>query len=201
MKSKMMLFAAIGICAVQMVHVVGQESQGQTAGAKADPMAGKTFSLSGNVAQGYHELQRNLTEAAQKMSDQDYTFRATPAVKPYGQLIAHVALDQFRTCSMLKGEANPRKDEKEETTRTKTEAIALLEASTRYCDPLVDSFNDAMMPELVAVDNFKAAKGLFPMRLVAHGAEMYGVMTVYLRLKGIVPPSTEKMQREMDKQK
>jgi hypothetical protein len=28
--------------------------------------------------------------------------------------------------------------------------------------------------------------------LLAHNSEMYGIGTVYLRLKGIVPPSTER---------
>jgi hypothetical protein len=31
--------------------------------------------------------------------------------------------------------------------------------------------------------------------LLAHGSEMYGISTVYLREKVIVPPSSERMQR------
>jgi hypothetical protein len=44
----------------------------------------------------------------------------------------------------------------------------------------------------------QVAKGLLPASLVAHGTEMYGTMAVYLRLKGIVPPSTER-QNQMKK--
>jgi hypothetical protein len=56
-----------------------------------------------------------------------------------------------------------------------------------------------MMTELIKVDTIQAAKGILPAALLAHGSEMYGVMTVYLRLKGIVPPSTERSSREMAK--
>jgi hypothetical protein len=49
-----------------------------------------------------------------------------------------------------------------------------------------------VITDLVDTGDFRAAKGLFPVALASHGSEMYGTMAVYLRLKGIVPPSTEK---------
>ena len=115
--------------------------------------------------------------------------------------MAHIALSQFGTCARFKGEDNPRKDEKEETTRTKTEAIALLKASVSYCDPLVKGLTDSAMAELTKFGDNQVAKGLLPISLVAHGDEVYGTMAVYLRLKGIVPPSTERMNKEMKMKK
>ena len=52
---------------------------------------------------------------------------------------------------------------------------------------------DAVMPELVKAGEMQVAKGLLPAGLISHGQEMYGTMAVYLRLKGIVPPTTERM--------
>jgi hypothetical protein len=103
---------------------------------------------------------------------------------------------------MLKGEPNPHKDEKEEASRTRTEAIALLKASAAYCDPLVSALTDATMSELTKIgpnQENKAAKGLLAPSLLAHGMEMYGTMAVYLRLKGIVPPTTERQNQQMKK--
>jgi hypothetical protein len=108
------------------------------------------------------------------------------------QLVAHVALAQFRMCAWLKGDANPHKDDKEETTRSKADEVALLEASTTYCDPAIAALKDPVMTDLVDTGDFRAAKGLFAVALASHDSEMYGTMAVYLRLKGIVPPSTEK---------
>jgi hypothetical protein len=44
-------------------------------------------------------VQRSLAEAAEKMPDEHYGFRPTAEIKPFGQLVAHVALAQFGSCS------------------------------------------------------------------------------------------------------
>ena len=163
-----------------------------SAAQQAGDQAPKVFTLSGEMLRGYQSVQRNLVEAAEKMPAEHYPFKPTPDIKPFGQLVAHAALSQFSTCSMLKGEPSPRKDEKEDASRTRAEAIALLKASTDYCDPLVTSLTDTTMPEMVTAKEFQVAKGLLPASLISHGQEMYGTMAVYLRLKGIVPPTTER---------
>ena len=157
------------------------------------PAAPQTFTLSGNMIRGYQNLQRNLAEAAEKMPEAHYSFRPTPDVRPFGELIAHVALSQFGTCAALKGETNgPHKGEKEDAARTKTELVALLKESAAYCEPVLTSLKDEDMIALTKNGNNQVAKGLFLAGTNTHGNEMYGTMAVYLRLKGIVPPSTER---------
>jgi uncharacterized damage-inducible protein DinB len=173
----------------------------RAAGAQeAPPATGKTYGLASELLTGYQRMGGTLAETAEKMPEEHYTFRATPEVKPFGQLVAHVALSQFGMCARFKGEDNPRKDEKEETTRTRSEAIALLKASTAYCDALVNGMTDAAMTEVAKMGNDQVAKGLVPISLVAHGMEMYGTMAVYLRLKGIVPPTTERQNKMKQEQ-
>lgn len=159
----------------------------------ATPAAPQTFTLSGNMIRGYQNLQRNLAEAAEKMPDASYAFKPTPDVRPFGELVAHVALSQFGTCAALKGDAaGPHKDDKEDAARTKTELIALLKESTAYCDPVLTALKDEDMTALTKSGQNQAAKGLFLAGTNTHGNEMYGTMAVYLRLKGIVPPTTER---------
>ena len=162
--------------------------------------AGQTFTLAKEMLAGYQMTQTNLAEAAQKMPDEHWEFRPTPDIKPFGQLVAHAALAQFRNCATLRGEDNPKKDEKEEARRSKTEAIALLKASTGYCDPPMSALSDSAMSEQTKMGPNQVAKGLFPAMVITHGAEMYGTMAVYLRLKGIVPPTTEKANQMKAKQ-
>jgi uncharacterized damage-inducible protein DinB len=170
--------------------------------ARAQEMpAGKTFALAAELVRGYQNVQRNLTEAAEKMPADQYNFKPTPEIRPFGQLVAHAAIEQFGMCAVLKGEPNPKKSEKEDATRTKDEAIALLKASTTYCDPLVTALTDAAMPELTKMESNQVAKGLVPISVIAHGDEMYGTMAVYLRLKGIVPPTTERMKAKQQMSK
>jgi DinB family protein len=170
-----------------------------TGAQQSDKQAPKIFTLSGEMLRGYQSVQRNLVEAAEKMPEANYGFKPTPEIRPFGQLVAHAALTQFGTCSLLKGEPSPRKDEKEDAPRTRAEAIALLKASTEYCDPLVTPLTDTTMPEMVKAKDMQVAKGLLPASLISHGQEMYGTMAVYLRLKGIVPPTTERNASEAKK--
>jgi uncharacterized damage-inducible protein DinB len=157
------------------------------------PAAPQTFTLSGNMIRGYQNLQRNLTEAAEKMPDAGYSFKPTTEVRPFGQLVAHVALSQFGTCAALKGDAAPpHKDDKEDAARSKADLVALLKESTAYCDPALTSLKDDDMTTLVKSGPNQVAKGLFLAGTNTHGNEMYGTMAVYLRLKGLVPPSTER---------
>jgi len=164
------------------------------------PPVGQKFTLSGNMLRGYQNLQRNLLEAAEKMPEPDYAFKPTPEIRPFGQLVAHVALSQFGGCAALKGEDSPQKDAKEEATRTKAELISLLKASTAYCDPVLNALTDETMVQLVEIGQNEAAKGLILASTNSHGNEMYGTMAVYLRLKGIVPPTTERQNQQKKSQ-
>ncbi len=157
--------------------------------------APKTYTFSGESLRGYQSLQSNLADAAEKMPEEHYGFKPTPDVKSFGQHVAHIALSQYGLCARLKGEPNPKKDEKEETTRSKADTIALLKGSTAYCEPFVTGLTDASLGELMPMGQDKVAKGLVPLALISHADEVYGTMAVYLRLKGIVPPSTEKMNQ------
>lgn len=155
--------------------------------------APQTFTLAGNMIRGYQNIQRNLLEAAEKMPEAHYTFKPAPETRPFGQLVAHVALSQFGSCAALKGEtAAPHKDDKEEAARTKAELVTLLKDSAAYCEPVLTSLKDEDMTSLVKVGQNQAAKGLFLASTNSHGNEMYGYMAVYLRLKGITPPTTER---------
>ena len=161
------------------------------AAAQAQP-AGQTFAFAAYLIRGYHNLQQNLLAAAEKMPDADYSFRPTPQVRPFGQLVSHVALAQFGSCAALKGEADPKKDVKEDAPRSKAEQIELLKASTAYCDPVLESLTDQALTETFKSGQNTVAKGLVLTGTNSHGNEMYGTMAVYLRLKGNVPPTTEK---------
>jgi hypothetical protein len=164
------------------------------------PPAGQKRGLAVSMQTAYGTLKGNMTQAAEKMPEADYAFKPTPEVRPYGQLIAHVALSQFGSCAALKGEESPHKDDKEETPRSKADLVSLLKASTAYCDPLLTALTDESMVQLVKVGQNEAAKGLILAGTNTHGNEMYGTMAVYLRLKGIVPPTTERQNQQKKSQ-
>src|SRR5271169_4662723 len=128
--------------------------------------------------------------AAQKMPEENYSFKPTPEVRSFGQLVGHVADASYSFCSQAIGEANPVKDI-EKTKRSKADLVAALKDGVAYCNKAFDSMTDAKGSEMVKLFNFNLAKLTVFSINTAHTDEHYGNMVTYLRLKGIVPPTSE----------
>ena len=128
--------------------------------------------------------------AAQKMPEENYSFKPTPEVRTFGQLVGHVADASYLFCSQAIGEANPAKDI-EKTKTSKADLVAALKDGVAYCNKALDGMTDAKGSQMVKFFNFNLAKlTLFSINS-AHTDEHYGNMVTYLRLKGIVPPTSE----------
>jgi hypothetical protein len=162
-----------------------------------NPTAPQKFPLSTVLLRGHEGIQRNLVEAAELMPEEHYAFRATPETKPFGQIVAHIAFSRFGACAALRGTENPRLGQKEDAPRTKAEAVALLKEAGTYCTEAFTPLTDEALTQLVAVgaNRNEVAKGAFVAGENAHANEVYGTMAVYLRLKGLVPPSTARAQQ------
>jgi len=144
--------------------------------------------LSDDVKGVYQPLKINILKAAEKMPESEYSFKPTPAVRTFGQLIAHVADAQMGICSIAKGE--PRKGDAASKT-TKSDLVAALKASNDFCDGVYNTITDADGATIMKGFGREKPKLSFLYFNVAHDNEMYGTISVYLRLKGIVPPSSE----------
>jgi uncharacterized damage-inducible protein DinB len=136
--------------------------------------------------------------AAQKMPEENYSFKPTPEVRTFGQLVGHVADASYMFCSQAIGETNPAKDI-EKTKTSKADLVAALKDGVAYCNKAFDSMTDAKGIQMVKLFNFNVAKlTLFSIN-TAHTDEHYGNMVTYLRLKGIVPPTSENQSAQPPK--
>jgi uncharacterized damage-inducible protein DinB len=154
--------------------------------------APQKVSLAQGLQNSYNNVKRNLTEMAAKMAEADYNFQPTKDVRTYGQLFGHVANAQFGTCAALKGEANPNQGNDNEKKATKAEFVKALADSFAYCDPAFAALTDASATEFIKQGANEVSRGGSAANLIAHSNEMYGTGVVYMRLKGLVPPSTER---------
>ena len=145
--------------------------------------------LSAELKQNYNQRKAALLAAADRMADADYSFKATPEVGTFGSRVAHVADAHILICSAVKGETK-KPDTAGKT--TKADLVAALKASFDYCDGAYDSLTDATATETVKIFGQPQTKLSALWGNVAHDSEMYGYMAVYLRLKGLVPPSSER---------
>ena len=128
--------------------------------------------------------------AAEKMPEQNYSFKPTPEVRSFGQLVGHVADANYMFCAQTLGEANPAKNI-EKTKSSKADLVAALKEAVAYCNTAFDSMTDAKGSQMVKLFNFDLAKLTVFSVNTAHMDEHYGNMVTYLRLKGIVPPTSE----------
>ena len=149
---------------------------------KADP-------FSAEVKQMYDHVKNNLTKMAEKMPEESYSFKPTAETRTFGQIVGHVADAQARTCSTVNGTP---KSLNAASKTAKAELVATLKESFSLCDQAFDSLTDANALETFILQGQHHSKvGLLIMAIVSHSNEEYGYMAVYLRLKGIVPPSSE----------
>jgi uncharacterized damage-inducible protein DinB len=152
----------------------------------------QTIGIALGIQRGYAAVKQNLLEAAEQMPEANYMFQPTGEIRMFAQLFGHVANAQFNQCSQAKGEANPNQGVNNEEKHMKPQAVAALKASFDYCDPVVAALTDQSALELVPTGNNQTARGWVLANLVAHSNEIYGTTGVYMRLKGLVPPSTER---------
>jgi hypothetical protein len=145
--------------------------------------------MSEDAKTAYQFAKTNLLKAAEKMPEAEYSFQPTAEVRTFGQLIAHAAEAQMAICGWAKGGA-PKRD-KAELKTSKAALIEDLKASNEYCDGIYNTITDQGGTEIVKTPlGSKPKLGVLAFN-IEHDAETYGTIAVYLRLKGIVPPSSE----------
>ena len=138
----------------------------------------------------YGMVSHSVVAAAEKMPEADYTFKPTPEVRSFGQLVGHVADAQYSMCSTALGEEKPVKGI--ETTKTsKADLVDALKAAVAYCGKAYSGMTDAQATAIVNMMGYQLAKLTVLSVNTAHTDEHYGNMVTYLRLKGIVPPTSE----------
>ena len=143
----------------------------------------------------YATLKRNITGSAEKMPAEHFSFKPAPEVMSYAELIAHVLDVQFAYCSTVKGAPNPAAGrDLVKTTTDKAAVIQLVKESFAYCDDVMAGLTNENALELITAgappNQRQLARSNQLTMLVVHGNEHYGNLVTYMRIKGIVPPSS-----------
>jgi uncharacterized damage-inducible protein DinB len=118
-----------------------------------------------------------------------WSYQPTKDIRTVGQLFAHIADGQYEFCGVA-SEGKPVAKDIEKTKKTKAEIVAALNEAFAYCDAAYANMTDAQAGELVTFVGMKITRlGAFDFNF-AHNMEHYGNLVTYMRLKGIVPPSS-----------
>jgi uncharacterized damage-inducible protein DinB len=173
--------------------VAAASANAQTPAAPAAPAAPQTVTLSAGLKRSWDGIKRNVGEAAEKMPEANYSFKPTPDVRSFGELVGHVAESQLATCARLKGEQIPFERGSIEKKTAKADLVKALQDSIAACDGAYTSTDEALV-KMTKIGMNETAPITVLWGTLSHTNEHYGNMVTYMRLKGLVPPSTERAQ-------
>jgi len=156
-------------------------------GSKATKASNAAVSTAGTF---WEQMTSNIAKAAEQMPESDYSFRPVATVRTFGQLIGHVAGAQALICGSALGEKTAGEDDIEKSKTTKADLVAALKTTTEYCRKAyaMSDARSAGMTKLFGQDQTRLSALMLN---ATHNAEHYGNIVTYMRVKGMVPPSSQ----------
>lgn len=151
----------------------------------AAPVSGVT-----TAAQTWQGNMKWITMAADQMSEADYAYKPVSTVRSFGELIGHIAGAQYSFCAAAMGDAPKGEGDIEKTVTTKAGLVAALKGSTEYCAKAY-KMTDAQASGMTKLFGQDQTKMFALMLNSTHIAEHYGNIVTYMRMKSMVPPSSQ----------
>jgi hypothetical protein len=144
-------------------------------------------------AQGsYARIKPNILKAADKMPAADYNYKPTPDIRTFARVVNHVTEAQLHICGAANNTDASTLPKVPAETADKAAIIEALKASFAECDKAYAGLTDANMAEMLQAGPAKRSRLGLLYGNIAHDNEQYATLSLYLRLKGLVPPSSEK---------
>ncbi|MBX9603278.1 MAG: DinB family protein [Bryobacteraceae bacterium] len=137
----------------------------------------------------FEQAKNVIMRSAEKMPEEHFSYKPTEGVRGFGAILGHVADAQYFFCGAASGQrVAPKGVEKSAT--TKEAIIAGLKESFAFCDSVYAKMTDANAAEMVSLMGQRTKLSALDFN-VAHNYEHYGNLVTYMRMKNIVPPSSE----------
>lgn len=162
-------------------------------GAPAQPAAGSARVGAAAIESTWRTVTGYVTRAAEQMPEADYAFRPTASVRTFGEQIGHLAGSQNMFCAMALGEKAPAEDAVERSVTDKAGLVAALKKSTEYCGRAYAQADAALAGNMTVFGDQMSRMAVLSLNAV-HNGEHYGNLVTYLRIKGMVPPSSQPRQ-------
>jgi hypothetical protein len=145
-----------------------------------------------DILRSYNGLKANILKSADKMPAEGYSFKPEPDIRTFARILNHVSEAQLRSCGALNGTSADALPKVPPETADKSAIVSALQASFAECDKAYAALTGANLMESVNMGQTTRARVSIAWGNVAHDDEQYAALALYLRLKGIAPPSTEK---------
>lgn len=179
--------ASAGLCLILITP--GLQAQPQ---APAQPRPPQTYQA---FLQGqYASIKRYIIGSAEKMPAEHFSFKPAPEVMTYAGLLGHIIDAQYSFCHSVKGGVNPAAGKNLDKLTDKEALVPAVKEAFAYCDDAFAGLTDENALEMLTVGTapkqVQVARANQLTMVIAHGNEHYGNLVTYMRIHGIVPPSS-----------
>jgi hypothetical protein len=154
--------------------------------------------LGGVIQRSFNIFANYLVMAAEMMPESSYGFRPTPDVRTFGEQINHATSAHYSFCNQTgvpPGVQKQSAPNMREIT-SKSAIVKALRDSIAYCDRILAAATESWLMETLPAVGGPSSGQIQGIRAhifiynVVHSAEDYGTITTYMRMQGVVPPST-----------
>jgi uncharacterized damage-inducible protein DinB len=153
---------------------------------------GQDSPLASEAQAAYARVKPNIVKAAEKMPPEDYGYKPTTDIRTFGRVVNHVTEAQFHICGAANHVEPAAVPKVPADTADKAEILAALNASFAECDKAYAGLTAANATEMLHAGPASRSRLSLLWGNISHDNEQYATLALYLRLKGLVPPSSEK---------
>ena len=144
------------------------------------------------MQRGYAALKGNILKSADRMPAEDYNYKPTLEVRTFARVVNHVTEAQWHSCGAINGTPAEAQPKLPEETADKATVVAALNASFAECDKAFASLGEGNLLQMIKTGPTMRSRLGIVWGTVSHDNEQYATLALYMRLKGLVPPSSEK---------
>jgi hypothetical protein len=168
--------ASVTVSAVVVITLLGTRASAQAPSVRSD------------LVQEWSQMKVTMMRLADAMPEDKFGFKPGPALRTYGEQLTHVAEDNINLLKLLGAQvAVPSIDK---TAIAKSAILKTLGDSYDYGSGVLAQQTDASLAAAASLPNWNGTRSRLIWAAIGHAWDEYGVMTVYLRLNGIVPPAS-----------
>jgi len=195
------LLSACCVSLLAMPIALGAQTAAPQTAAPAAPPVVTTITMSGTIVSQYKEIKRLFTQSADAMPAEAYSFQPTPEMRTFAGDMGHILSTNIGECGAMLGRKHALSGiDLSKTLTTKADVVKATADAFAFCDdyflkvdektPIADQYVTMNGRRNGQPLEFKVSNGANVINFLTHNNEEYGYIAVYMRLKGVVPPSS-----------
>ena len=144
------------------------------------------------VQRSYNGVKANILKSADRMPAEDFSYKPEPDIRTFARVLNHVTEAQLHSCGAANGTPAASLPKVPAETADKAAILSALQASFAECDKAYAALSESTLLQTITVGSATRARISIAWGNVSHDNEQYATLALYMRLKGIAPPSSEK---------